>query len=77
MGINARTLNAELVLLESGPAPTIPDEDLDRARDMSLRQAYLAAVDAIERRWAVSPTTSELRKDMQRAKKLVAQPSGN
>ena len=37
-------------------------EELDRERDMALRQAHLAAVDAIERRWGFETRTSELLK---------------
>ena len=36
--------------------------DADRACDLAVRQALLAMVDALERKWEHEPRTAELRK---------------
>lgn len=41
----------------------------DREKDMAIRQALLMQVDAIERRWGISPTTAEIRKEDKAARK--------
>lgn len=40
----------------------IKSEEQDKQRDLALRRGYLQIIDAIERRWGISPTTAELRK---------------
>ncbi|UYN89904.1 MAG: hypothetical protein KIT08_01375 [Anaerolineales bacterium] len=49
----------------------IPPDELDKQRDLTLRKGYLQIIDAIERRWGISPTTAELR----RGARGVAKPS--
>lgn len=49
-------------LVDDTPPLRVPQEDLDKQRDLALRRGYLQIIDAIERRWGISPTTAELRK---------------
>lgn len=42
--------------------PISQGRNVDRDCDMALRQSWLAAVDAIERKWGIEPRTSQLRR---------------